>query len=346
MRPLLTLRTASLALLLAAGSARAQTADAGATDAGAATAPRLRTLPASLRPRVEAKLTPLAGLVTGDTLTLSIKVVGKTGIDVAVPEQSFAPFELIDRKAHSEVKSGEQQLDFQLTFLALESGTHTLPGVTLRVVGPSGELGDVQTEPHTITIASLLANEPNAEPKPETKPVVVMEDDYTLAWVLGGLLAAALLVGATLLISRWHKRRPKAPPPPARVRPPWEIAVEKLLLLEREKDALFEANRGGEFIAQVGDTLREYLGRRYGFDGLESTTDEVMRTLERVRPHQLSLSGVSLLLDQCDLVKFARAVPEAEICDDLWNGAMGLIRATTPPSTSDDLPSQLPGREL
>ena len=102
----------------------------------------------------------------------------------------------------------------------------------------------------------------------------------------------------------------------------------------------------GSSSTQVSDALREYLGRRYGFDGLESTTDEVLRTLERVRPHQLSLSGVSLLLDQCDLVKFARAVPEAEICDDLWNGAMGLIRATTPPSTSDDLPSQLPGREL
>lgn len=339
--------TASFVLLLAAGIAHAQVDAGTASDAAAhVQAPKRRTLPAALVPKVEAKLTPLTGLVTGDVLTLTIKVTGKTGIDVAVPEQSFAPFELIDRKLHSEAKDGSQQLDFQLDLLALESGTLTVPGVTLRVVGPNGELGDVQTEPYTVTVASLLANEPNAEPKPESKPVVVMQDDYTLAYILGGVAAIALIAGATLLISRWLKRRPKSLPPPPPARQPWEIAVEKLLLLERDKDALFEADRGAEFIAQVGDALREYLGRRYGFDGLESTTDEVLRTLERIRPHKLSLSGVSLLLEQCDLVKFARAAPEPAICDDLWNGAMGLVRATTPPSTPSELPTQLPGREL
>jgi len=341
-------RSCGLAVVLVASAARAQPmADAGVVDAGANIAvPRRRTLPAALVPRVDATLTPRTGLMTGDVLTLTIKVTGKAGIDVAVPEQSFAPFELINRKATSQTNDSTQQLNFQLELLALESGTHKVPGVTLRVVGPNGELGDVQTEPQTVTVASPLANEPNAKPKPESKPVVVMQDDYTLAFILGGLLAAALVAVATLLVSRWFKRRPRSLPPPPPPRPPWEIAVEKLLLLEREKEVLFEADRGAEFITQVGDALRDYLGRRYGFDGLESTTDEVVRTLERMRPHKLSLSGVSLLLEQCDLVKFARAAPEPAICDDLWNGAMGLVRATTPPSTPQELPTQLPGREL
>ena len=93
---------------------------------------------------------------------------------------------------------------------------------------------------------------------------------------------------------------------------------------------MFAEDRGEEFVDGVSDALREYLGRRYGFDGLESTTDEVLRTLERIRPHKLSLSGVSLLLEQCDLVKFARFKPDLAQCDDLWNGAVGLIRSTTP----------------
>jgi hypothetical protein len=157
-----------------------------------------------------------------------------------------------------------------------------------------------------------------------------MEDDYTLAWIAGSILAAAAIAGATLLVSRWLKRRPKpvAPPPPPRA--PWEVAIEKLLLLERDKETMLAAQKGEEFVDGVGDALREYLGRRYGFDGLESTTDEVLRTLERIRPHKLSLSGVSLLLEQCDLVKFARAAPDPATCDDLWNGALGLVRATTP----------------
>ena len=83
------------------------------------------------------------------------------------------------------------------------------------------------------------------------------------------------------------------------------------------------------------------LGKRYGFDGLESTTHEIERRLESLRPHKLSLSGVSLLLEQCDLVKFARAAPDLALCEDLWNGAIGLVRATTPPAP--DAPAALQG---
>ncbi len=83
----------------------------------------------------------------------------------------------------------------------------------------------------------------------------------------------------------------------------------------------------------MSEVLREYLGKGYGFDGLESTSDEILTRLETLRPHRLSLSGVQLLLAQCDLVKFARLPPDAAQCDDLFDGVQGLIRATTPPAT-------------
>jgi hypothetical protein len=316
-RGLLSLLSLSLVCLLAA-SAEAETK---------------RELPKELAPQVALSLSPDKGIVTGDVLTLKLSVQAKPGVEVAVPEQSFAPFELLDRKAHSEQAGAQQQHTFELTFLALEPGTHTFPGVKLRVVGPKGELGDVTTAPQTVQVASLLANEPNAEPKAPSKPVSVMQDDYTLAWIGGGILFAALIAAATLLISRWLKRRPKPVAPPAPPRPAWDVAIERLLQLEREKEGLLASERAEQFVDGVSAVLREYLGRRYGFDGLESTTDEVLRTLERIRPHKLSLSGVSLLLEQCDLVKFARAAPDLATCDDLWNGALGLVRATTPQET-------------
>ncbi|HEX6241271.1 MAG TPA: hypothetical protein VFZ61_10275 [Polyangiales bacterium] len=298
-------------------------------------APRARadgtgSLPKELTPRVELSLTPNKGLMTGDVITLKLKVSAKPGVDVAVPEQSFAPFELIARKASEKELAGVREHEFELSLLALEPGAQTVPAVSLRVVGPKGELGEVKTTAQAVSIGSLIANEPNAEAKPPSKPVVVMQDDYTLAWIGGGILFTGLVALATLLISRWLKRRPKLAPPPPPPRPAWELAMAKLEALAQNKAAWMAENRGGEYVDGVSDALREYLGRRYGFDGLESTTDEILRMLERIRPHKLSLSSVSLLLEQCDLVKFARAAPDVEICDEVWNAAVTLVRTTVP----------------
>lgn len=337
----------SVGAALLVGQASAQDGGVAAAPAASA-AKKSRALPVALQPQVAVSIEPSKGVVTGDVIKLKLKVKAKTGTEVAVPDQSFAPFELIDQNATTQSSPTEDVHHFELSLLALEPGTHTVPGVKLRIVAATGELGDMQTEPQTVSVSALLANEPNAEPKPVAKPVAVMEDDYRLAWAAGALVFTALIALATLLISRWIKRRPKPAEPPPPPRAPWDVAMEKLLLLEREKQSLIAENRAEEFIDRVGDALREYLGRRYGFDGLESTTDEVLNTLQRIRPHKLSLSGVSLLLEQCDLVKFARVPPDLELCDELWNGATGLVRATTPigPLPPQDVLREIPEKQL
>jgi len=293
-----------------------------------------------LLPTLQTGFTPTSGLKTGDLVTLKISALTKPGIDLAVPEQALKPFELLDKRSTILTKDGGRQFNFELDLLILEPGNHTIPALTVRVVGPKGELAELKTPAKTVSVASMLANEPNALPRPVTKPVVVMQDDYTLAYAGGGVVAIALIIAITILVQRWLARRPKTLPPPPPPRPAWELALEKLEQLRRRKDALLAAERGEELVDGVSEVLREYLGKRYGFDGLESTSDEILTRLETLRPNRLSLSGVQLLLAQCDLVKFARLPPEAAQCDDLFDGVQGLIRATTPvqgpPSTPQE----------
>jgi hypothetical protein len=269
-------------------------------------------------------------LSVGEVAKLRLSVTAPASVEVSLPEQSFGGLELADRKVSTTIENGVSKTVYELTLLALEPGEIELPALTVRTIGANGELGSASGEAKKLTVRSLIANEPNAEPKPATRPVRVMRDDYTLAWIALGLLLVALIALVTLRISRFLKQRPKpalpAPPP----RPAWELAIEKLERLARERDQLFAEQRSEDFIDGVSDALREYLGRRYGFDGLERTTSELLGTLEGLRPNKLSLPGVSLLLEQCDLVKFARQKPDPEQCQDLWNGAIGLIRATTP----------------
>ena len=64
-----------------------------------------------------------------------------------------------------------------------------------------------------------------------------------------------------------------------------------------------------EFFDRVNDAVRQYLGARFGFDGLESTTDETMAAL---RPRAALRARRSrrwrLFLQECDLVKFADVI--------------------------------------
>lgn len=324
---------ALLACTLLLGVARAQ-------DAGAGAQAQRGGLPAALVPNVKSALTP-ATIGVGEVAKLKIEVDAPANVQITLPEQPFGGLELADRKLSTEASGDRVRTIYELDLLAFEPGSLQVPALTLRYVGPLGELDEGHTEPHALTVVSPLANEPNAEPKPPSKPVSVVQDDYTLAWIGLALLAVALVALATLYISRWLKRREKVLPPPPPPRPPWELAFDKLLALARQKDQLLAEHRGEEFVDGVSDALREYLGRRYGFDGLERTTGELLATLERLRPDKLSLSGVSLLLEQCDLVKFARATPEPEQCDDLFNGAMGLVRSTVPSApTTAPLPTR------
>jgi hypothetical protein len=224
---------------------------------------------------------------------------------------------------------GRQRFVFRIDLLALEPGEHTIEPIPLRVVTRERVLGTVRTEAISIEVQSVLGNEPDAQPKPETAPVDVYEDDYTLAWIggsFGVLLVLALLM---FLLARWWMRRAKPLPPPPPPRPAWEVAMERLSLLRRELDDAASEGRLVAWIDRLSDGLREYLGDRYGFEGLESTTDEVLSRLHKAKPTGITVEQVAGILSDCDLVKFAKATPERERCIALLDAAEGIVRATT-----------------
>ena len=44
---------------------------------------------------------------------------------------------------------------------------------------------------------------------------------------------------------------------------------------------LLDARRHAEYFDRVSDAVRGYLGARFGFDGLESTSDEILTALRK-----------------------------------------------------------------
>jgi len=235
-------------------------------------------------------------------------------------------------KVERKEDAGQTKSTVRLSFVALpkEPGRHqlTLPPLPITIARASGDLITLCTQPHTVTIEDPTANTPNAKPKANPAPRRQREE-WTLLKQAVTIGAIALVVGALLawLIGRWLKRpRPVPPPPPPR--PPWEVAREALHDLRHA--GLTREGRFAEHFDRVSDIVRRYLGDRYGFDGLESTTREMLGELRGTTPRIPVLDEIERFLRQADLVKFARLTPSEPECAAVLSDADAIVEQTVP----------------
>jgi hypothetical protein len=205
-----------------------------------------------------------------------------------------------------------------------------LPPVPIAVSRASGELLTLCTEPHEVVVDDPTASTPDARPRNNPGPRAQTEE-----WVLAKQLTMGAVVGAVLAaalawLAVWWMRRPRPVPPPPPPRPPWEVAFEELYAVRHA--GLAREARFAEHYDRVSDAVRKYLGGRYGFDGLETTTREMTSILKRVQPPVVELTTILQFLDECDLVKFARFTPSDEDCMRVLDQGEYIVRITIPPT--------------
>ncbi len=251
----------------------------------------------------------------------------------AFPDQDGSAGARLTVSAPDPKKAGKVTTTLELPLVALpdKPGRHvlTLPPLPISVSRASGDVATVCTHEHHITIDDPTAETPDAKPKANPPPRPQREEWTALkraaTWVGVGLLAGAILA---YILRRWLTRpRPAPPPPPPR--PPWEVALEKLD--EVRHAGLLDVGRFGDYFDRVNDALREYLGGRYGFDGLESTTDEMIAELRRSALTGGQLPEIVAFLGECDLVKFANVTPSLEDCRKALETGEKIVRTTMPP---------------
>jgi hypothetical protein len=224
----------------------------------------------------------------------------------------------------------------ELPFVPLpkDPGPHTLtlPSVPIAIARQSGELITVCTGPHTLLVDDPTANIANATPRPNPPPLRQREV-WTAAKNVALTALIALPLGALIafLVGRWLRRaRPVPPPPPPR--PAWELALEALGRVRQQR--LIEQGLTREVFDEVSLAVREYLGRRFGFDGLESTTRELLQHLGRLGsnvPSRELTEEIEQLLRRADLVKFANLTPEAAECELALERGERIVRSTMAP---------------
>ena len=145
---------------------------------------------------------------------------------------------------------------------------------------------------------------------------------------LGVLLLLALAI--YILVRYLHKRgkhlsdffKP-APPVPAHI-----IAIRALEKLHAEK--LWQNDKHKLYYSGLSDILRTYLAGRFEVGAMEMTTDEIVDALRSIEIEQKSKMDLLSVLRDADLVKFAKATPEAEENELTYNKAYYFVENTKP----------------
>jgi hypothetical protein len=204
----------------------------------------------------------------------------------------------------------------------------TVPPMRVVLLRKGGGDLFVCTTAHTLQIDQPIAStpDPKVRPNPPTVSQITRDERMQLIalWSAGALLAGVALT----LVWLWIARRPKPAPPPPPPPKPWVVATQRI----RDARAAYGAGSidTKPYYDALSDALREYLGRLYGFDGLELTTDEIVARLRRVPSVSLPFHDIVSFLGACDLVKFAGQRPDDQTATIAAQAAIDIVQVTAP----------------
>ena len=256
----------------------------------------------------------------------------EAGWVIPEPEGGVAP--RIERPDPDEdAKSLTTTVALPFVPLPKEPGRHKLmlPPIPVTVARANGQVLTVCTTPKPIVIEDPIANEvdpkvrPNPPPRPQREEWVLAKQ-VTLA-VLGATALALLLAW---ILRKWMRRPKVVPAKPREL--PWVAAMKELDAIRNS--SLLEEGQLDEYFDRVDNCVRFYLGDRYGFDGLESTSSEIRALLKRVYPPIVKIKEIKRFLEDTDLIKFTELTARREDCDEVSARAEVIILGTVPPGTA------------
>jgi hypothetical protein len=272
-----------------------------------------------------------ASITIGDPIHFTLTVDQAPGIKVNLPGLNVAlgNFEIRDYKSHQQVhkQTGRTALTIAYVITTYGTGQYAIPPVTLEYVTPANERKTVSSDSIQIEVRSIKPSEAQ-EIKDIRTPVEIPASLGWLYWSLAilGLALAGLGGYYVYLRKRWMGRGFIFDREAELLRPPHEVAHEELDRIEHM--GLIAAGRIKEHYTLAADALRTYTARRYGIVTLERTTDEIIQEMsDRSLPADHVVRYRDFYL-ACDMVKFAKHVPDAGEINSLVPTARAIVDAT------------------
>ena len=270
-------------------------------------------------PTVSAQTSPVGvgvvveptSVTVGEVFTITLSAVHPPDYHVIfpnLPDRTDDGFEIRSQRPIAAVDNGDGTLTSSVIMEAalFRVGEHSTPALSVGARAPGG--GGVvyrPARPVAITVESVLdgsAGGVGGQANMLIAPQSEMSSPPLWPWFAGG----ALVLAAVAFFARryWRGANGRAYPPGA----PAEVALAELDRIERlDLPAVGEFSR---HYTLVSDCLRAFLNGQFGVRTMERATSEIAAEFRSAAAPEAGISGAVAILEESDLVKFARLAPE------------------------------------
>lgn len=268
-----------------------------------------------------------ATATTGDSIRYTLGARSEPPIEVTIPEMGsqIAGLRIVDMgEAGPTERDGYTIIERWYQLKADLVGSYIIPGAVFSYQDGSGENHELKTAQIFIEVKTVIEDTEAATDIRDIKPLATIPRDYTyiIGLSLAGLVFLMLLAGGIYFYRTRYRGRASPPPRPAH-----ELALEEIDQLQKE--GLLQKGIYQEHYFRLSEIFRRYLERRFCFQAIEQTTEEIVPRIFRLKEINDTVKrSAQAFLNHTDLVKFAKHIPGSDEVEREHREAVGFICET------------------
>lgn len=279
---------------------------------------------------VSAKATVSKDKITiGDKVDFHLVIEAKKDVKLRPVDlsQYLQAFEIKDHTQKGpDKKWGKAVTEYRLVMATFTTGNYEIPEIAVTYTDKDGAEKEVKSNKIILVVESVKSNPNDKDDVRALKPPETIPRSFWF-WLFTVILPVSAVAG--YLIYRYIKSRniakvmEKAEP----LRPPHETAFERLAKLKELK--LPEEGKVREHYYILSEIIREYLEARFELPVVERTTAEAYKELTASgKLKRAEATVIKDFLEECDLVKFAKAIPAIEKISEDYNSGVDIVDRT------------------
>ena len=279
------------------------------------------TSPVSVRTGIDKE-----AIYIGDKIKYFIEVETVKEIEISLPDfgENLSEFSIKDFDSSEGGYFGKKKLKQWYILDTFETGIFTIPAVVVkyRTTGEE-EWKEILADEVKIEVLSSLDEKAMKGDIKDIKGPVSYWDKTYIYIILGIVAAIALILFIIIILQKRRKIKEVAIPSI----PAHEIAYEALKKLMGKE--YLSTGKVQEFYFELSNIARHYIEDRFKLKAPEMTTEEFLTTLKKsevLNSEQKSL--VKDFLSHCDMVKFAKYLPQKKEIDSSYESAKNLVDQT------------------